>query len=154
MILRMLARSVTSKGFSGSGMMKRIPVNRSRINARGTTTHIKAHGFHTGYWQQNILPMIENQVSKAGNPGQESLLAGDFADAAYSACMKLGEDFSPERFVSEVEALLGDSKYNAISEIIEECSEELTEAWDYSYLGDGTREPRFGVIGGWSMGQE
>ena len=154
MILRMLARSVSSKGFSGSGMMKRIPVNRSRINPTGGITHIKSNGFHTGYWQQNILPMIENQISKAGNAGQESLLAGDFADAAYSACMKLGESFTPEDFVSEVEGLLGDSKFNAISEIITECSEELTEAWDYSYLGDGTNQPRFGLIGGWSMGQE
>lgn len=154
MILRMLARSVTSKGFSGNGMMKRIPVNQYRKNGTGGTTHIKAHGFHMGYWQENILPMIENQISKAGNPGQESLLVGDFAEAAYSACIKLAEDFSPEKFVSEVQVLLGDSKYNAISEIIEECSEELLEAWDYSYLGDGTREPRFGLISGWSMGRE
>ena len=55
----------------------------------------------------------------------------------------------PERsFVSFVKDRLGDTYYYAINEIIDECAEELIEAWDSSYAGDDMGEKLFGVYQG------
>jgi hypothetical protein len=98
-------------------------------------------------WEFNVKEVLERQVSKAGNAGQESILSGDFYEAAMSYCLQVERSYTPEQFISSVSNSLGDSKYNAISEIIEECSEELLEALDYSIGGDGVGQNRFGLMG-------
>lgn len=102
-------------------------------------------------WEQNSAEVIENQISKAGNPGQETLLGPEyFEKSAKEFCRTVTKDYNPERFVSYVRADLGDTYYYAINEIIDECAEELLEAWDSSYGGDGLGEKLFGVYQGGS----
>lgn len=106
----------------------------------------------TGYlddnlWEESYTEVIESQVDKAGNAGQTTLLGDDyFGNYAKDYCKIYGKDYNPEEFVSYVKNLLGDDYYNAINEIIDECSEELYEAWDYSFAGDNIGEKLFGSL--------
>jgi len=110
------------------------------------------NGSRSGYlndslWEENYTEVIDAQVDKAGNAGQTTLLGDDyFANHAKDYCMLNGKDYNPEEFISFVQGRLGDTYYNAISEIIDECAEELYEAWDYSYAGDSIGEKLFGNL--------
>lgn len=96
-------------------------------------------------WEEAYTEVIDSQIDKAGNAGQETLLGDDyFRQSAKQYCATNGNDYNPEDFISYVKNDLGDDYYNAISEITEECSEELLEAWDYAYAGDGMGEFLFG----------
>lgn len=100
-------------------------------------------------WEQNYTEVIESQEDKAGNSGQETLLGPDyFQNSAKDYCKTVSKDYDPEKFISFVKDKLGDTYYYAINEIIDECAEELLEAWDSSYSGDGLGEKLFGVYQG------
>jgi len=111
------------------------------------------NGFDEGLWEENYSYVIEEQVKKAGNAGQETLLGDDyFAGEAKDYCRDAGMDYDPEDFVSAMQDGLGDDYYNAISVIIDECAEELIEAWDYAFSNDGIGEKLFGSISGGGQG--
>jgi hypothetical protein len=96
-------------------------------------------------WEEAYTDVIDSQKDKAGNAGQETLLGDDyFANHAKDYCRTNGKDYNPEDFISYVQNHLGDEYYNAISEITEECANELYEAWDQSYAGDNIGEKMFG----------
>lgn len=99
--------------------------------------------FNEGLWAENSTYVIDQQLDKAGNPGQEALLGGSFRDAANDSCQRLGEDYNAQDFINDIEFDLGDN-FSAISEITEECAVDLYEAWDYSYAGDNVGPKLFG----------
>lgn len=107
-------------------------------------------GSKTGYlddnlWEEAYTDVIDSQQDKAGNAGQETLLSDDyFGGHAKEYCKLNGKDYNAEDFVSYVKNHLGDDYYYAINEIIDECSDELYEAWDNSYAGDNIGEKLFG----------
>lgn len=101
--------------------------------------------FHEDIWEELYIEIIEAQQDKAGNSGQETLLSDEyFGGSAKNFCKQYGEDYNPEQFVSYVQNDLGDDYYNAISIIIDECAEELIEAWDRATSNDGIGEKLFG----------
>lgn len=107
----------------------------SRAGGRGS-------GAGDGYWdaeawEHYFPPVLEEQIGKAGNPGQEAILSGDFLTAATEYCISDGESFDPDTYQAYLLDSLGESKYNAISIIIAESAEELNYAWDNSFAGDG-----------------
>jgi hypothetical protein len=71
--------------------------------------------FNEGFWESNYSDVLESQVDKAGNAGQESILTGDFLDGGTQYCRENGENYNPSEFISYLENYLGDSKYNAIT---------------------------------------
>jgi len=87
----------------------------------------KGFGFDDDAWEGVSTEIIEAQVEKAGNPGQETILEDYFAPAAISYCERLREDYNADGFVIEMGVELRDDMYDAISEIIEECSLELED---------------------------
>lgn len=94
--------------------------------------------FDQEWWEGEFPPILEEQIYKAGNPGQEAILSGDFLEAATDYCIERGEEYTPEDFIAYLQEQLDEDKFNAISIIIEECAEQLLEAWDNSFAGDGT----------------
>lgn len=99
-------------------------------------------GRSINFWNQDqweaIFPsVLEAQVEKAGNAGQESILTGEFYNLSYSYLLENGEDYDPEDYVSYLQSNLSGTKYDAISIIIDECANELIEYWDDSAAGDG-----------------
>lgn len=128
-------------------------VSRLDVNTRSNLTGNRARpveGYFDPYlWEQNYSDVIDKQADIPDlNPGQQSIVEGDFTDAAKSYCATSGEDYNSIEFVSSVRAEIGDEKFNAISELIENCSEELWEAWDLAYGGDNMGAKLFGRYGG------
>jgi hypothetical protein len=102
-------------------------------------------GLDADLWEEYSTEVIEAQIDKAGNAGQETLLGPDyFGKHAIDFCETVTDDYDDRAFVSYVENELGSDYYNAISEIIDECSEELYEAWDQAYSNDGVGDKLFG----------
>ncbi len=93
--------------------------------------------FDQEFWEESYPPILEEQIYKAGNPGQEAILSGDFLEAADEYCLEQGETYTIEGFMGYLQDQLDEDKYNAISIIIEECAEQLVDAWDNSFAGDG-----------------
>lgn len=137
------------------GSHERFMFLRNRRESGGYNSLSEAFGdvtSRTGYlddnlWEEAYTEVIESQVDKAGNAGQTTLLGDDyFGNYAKDYCRDNGKDYNPEEFISYVKNLLGDDYYNAINEIIDECSEELYEAWDDSYAGDNMGEKLFNSL--------
>jgi len=101
-------------------------------------------GLDANLWEEYSTEVIEAQIDKAGNAGQETLLGDDyFIKHAIDFCETVTDDYDDRAFLSYMENELGDTYYNAINEIIEECSQELLEAWDAAYSNDGIGEKHF-----------
>ena len=60
------------------------------------------------------------------NPGQKAILE-EFTGTGASNARRQGKKFDPERFVSDARSDLGDDKYNAVSETIENTAALLEE---------------------------
>lgn len=87
----------------------------------------KGFGFDDDAWEGVSTEIIESQVEKAGNPGQETILEEYFAPAAISYCERIRDDYNPDGFVIEMGIELRDDMFQAISEIIDECAGELED---------------------------
>jgi len=93
----------------------------------------KGGGLDDDAWEGVVSEVIDMQVEKAGNPGQETILKDYFAHVAISYCNDVQSDYSPDGFVIEMGVELRDDMYEAISEIIEQCSLELEEVHSHIY---------------------
>ena len=128
-------------------------VSRLDVGTRSNLTGNRARpteGYFDPYlWEENSQEVIDAQADILDlNPGQLSIVEGDFADAASRYCREAGEGYDSDEFISAVNLEIGDDKFNAISELVESCSEQLWEAWDYAYGGDNMGAKLFGRYGG------
>jgi len=139
------SRSTTYRSRRSSGSL--FSLGRSiyrKITAKGRMMTGDG-GLDPDLWEEYSTEVIEAQVEKAGNAGQETLLGPDyFGQYAIAYCNGVVDDYDDVAFVNSIEASLGPDYYNAISEIIEECSIELYEAWDNAYSNDGIGDKLFG----------
>ena len=133
----------------GSRKNKYIPRRDLAITQSITFFGEDGSKFYEDIWEELYTEIIEAQQEKAGNAGQETLLSDDyFGRSAKRYCQLNGEDYNPDAFVTYVRTDLGDDYYNAISIIIDECAEELIEAWDRATSNDNVGEKLFGFSGG------
>lgn len=93
----------------------------------------KLGGFDDDAWEGASKEIIEIQQERAGNPGQETILKDYFTPIAESYCNSIQGDYTPEGFIIEMKSELRDDMYEAISEIIEECSNELEDLHAHVY---------------------
>lgn len=155
---RSFIRYVAREAFSAKSLIKKAPrrgfsslfdAGSALRNVSGGRSGIFGGHLDQGLWEQNYTDVIEAQADKAGNAGQETLLGPDyFQNSAKDYCKIYGEEFDPDKFISYVKNALGDTYYYAINIIIDECAQELYEAWDSSYGGDNIGEKLFGVYQG------
>lgn len=109
----------------------------SAIKLRNSLSGASRDGYWDQYYWESTYPdILADQEYKAGNPGQETILSGDWLYSADFYCRLYGESFTTEDFLARLRLDLGDDKYNAVSIISEECAEELLLAWDDAYAGD------------------
>lgn len=128
----------------GSGSYKKSDrdnfISRARTNPERFNYLDNAKSFDQALWEESYTEIIAAQEEKAGNSGQETLLGEEqyFPGYAENYCRVYGEEFDPVEFVDRVSSDLGDDYYNAIREIIDECAEELLEAWSQCWQdGEG-----------------
>lgn len=80
-------------------------------------------------WEESYTEIIESQQGNAGNAGQETLLGDDyFIPVAIDYCAGVSRSYDSADFVNHVQETLGDYYYDAISEIVGSCAEELEAA--------------------------
>lgn len=92
------------------------------------------NNFNDNDWEDYYTEIIDLQVEKAGNAGQETLLGDDyFRKYAKEYCERLSEDYNDDGFIVHMRSSLGNDYFNAISEIIEECSLELAEGHNAAF---------------------
>ena len=122
---RNIYRRITAKSRSS----RDIYISTARSNI-GSALRL-SENFDEQLWEEAYTEIIAAQEEKAGNAGQTTLLSEQqyFPGYAENYCSFNGEDYDPAEFVSTVSNDLGDDYYNAIREIIDECSAELEEAW-------------------------
>jgi hypothetical protein len=93
--------------------------------------------FDDDYWQKWYRITAENQKYKGVNPGQFAILE-EFETWTIEYCEGKGQDFEQEEFLQDAEsAFYENGKYDAVSEIIFDASEELLYYWDQAFAGDG-----------------
>lgn len=110
-----------------------------RVNRRSGYRSIQdglneGYDFGDDYWEEYSNDIIDAQIGKAVNAGQETLLGDDyFRKEAKDYCSESGSSYEPDSFVAALKGGLGDEKFDAINIIIEECSIELLEAHDGAF---------------------
>lgn len=109
--------------------------------------------FNENGWEEAYTEVIDSMVEYAGNAGQETLLTEYFPLPAKRYCAEAEQDYTPEAFVQYVKIDLGDNYYNAISFIIDECSQILYEVWDQNYQNDNFLEVFFGGLDRYTPGR-
>lgn len=113
-------------------------IARGFSRSRGSSSRGGGSGyFDYDYWEKWYVITAENQKYKAGNPGQYAILE-EFEQYTIDYCEDVGADYDAELYVEAVAGQFAeDGKYDAISEIVQQTSEELEFYWDQSYAGDG-----------------
>lgn len=116
--------------------------------ARGLSTAVRIgaqysrHGggyFNPEEWESSYPEILDDATYKAGNPGQDTILNEYWLDAAEEFCQNYddyNEGFSRDDFINYINDNIGDDKYEAVSEITDEASWELEQA--YSEAGGST----------------
>lgn len=102
--------------------------------------------FYEEYWEANYPTVIEQGRKNDFNAGQQAIF-DEYKPIAEEFCSLNGEEFNPDEYNSYVQFEIGDAKYNAISETIEQTAKELYDLWDHSSGHEGLGRKKFaGVI--------
>jgi hypothetical protein len=106
-------------------------ISKARANPERFNYLDNLKTFDEGQWEESYTEIIAAQEEKAGNSGQTTLLSEEqyFPGYATEYCKQESEEYDPADFVETMSSDLGDDYYNAIREIIDECADELLEAW-------------------------
>lgn len=95
------------------------------------------------YWEGEVEAGYEDLKSNPNlNPGQQAILEQN-EEAILDYLYEVGEGFDPDDFINELTNILGDDKFNALSETFEQFAEDLEEDWDHSVGGDGYGSKKF-----------
>lgn len=103
--------------------------------------------FNAEEWESTYPEILDDATYKYGNPGQDVILNEYWIQAAEEFCQNYedySEGFDRDDFVNYINDDIGDEKYEAVSEITDEASWELEEA--YSRAGGKTGNSRYRVF--------
>lgn len=101
--------------------------------------------FHPEHYASLIQGIFQNAINKVGNAGQVAILEELFENS-FDALVKAGQlQRRPGRGINRsiMAISLSADKYDAVDEIIDVMADEITQAWDDSYAGDGISEKLF-----------
>lgn len=102
--------------------------NKRKVMSQKTARLAEEH------WTQLVEAIIQNAINSVGNLGQAAILQILYDGIAPYLEQPAG--FQASSFDALCYSILGDEKYNAVSEIIEIMKEQLVDAWDDSTLQD------------------
>lgn len=103
--------------------------------------------FNAEEWESTYPEILDDATYKYGNPGQDVILNEYWIQAAEEFCQNYddySEGFDRDDFVNYINDDIGDEKYEAVSEITDEASWELEEA--YSRAGGQTGNSAYRVF--------
>lgn len=101
--------------------------------------------FHEGHYASLIQGIFQNAINKVGNAGQIAILEELFENS-FGALVKAGQlKRRPGRGTNKsiMAISISSEKYDAVDIIVEEMADQISQAWDDSYAGDGISEKLF-----------
>ncbi|CAB4159853.1 hypothetical protein UFOVP721_5 [uncultured Caudovirales phage] len=107
--------------------------SRRRSNAFGDIIEDAidlAPQFDEAQWESGVADLLNFAEGQAGNAGQTTLIVDYLSPKAIEYCQLTQQDYDPEEFISTMKDELGDSYYNAISEIIDDLAQQIDELRD------------------------
>lgn len=123
--------------------MFRFVGSNSLSKARTTGSGDSEPTFVQEYWEGEVEAGYEDLKSNLNlNPGQQAILEQN-EEAILDYLYEVGEGFDPNDFINELTNILGDDKFNALSETFEQFAVDLEEDWDHSVGGDGYGSKKF-----------
>ena len=103
--------------------------------------------FYNEYWQPEVLSLYYPlTVDASFNPGQRQIV-DDYQVDIENYLLDIGEDYDDGVFFDFLKDLMGEAKYNALSETWEQLAEDLINSWDHSSSKEGFGKKKFfGVV--------
>lgn len=118
-------------------------IYRSVLNRGGGTRGISNTEFYHEYWDPGVIELYYPLTTDTSfNPGQATII-DDYQVDIENFLLEIGGDYDPDEFLSFLLELMGDAKYNALSETWEQLAEDLSNLWDHSSGGDGFGKKKF-----------
>ena len=137
----MVLRRVGRFAISGAVGKRRSPFVGKQILSKAIESK-----FRQGYWEANYSTVIEQGRKNDFNAGQQAIF-DEYQAIAEEFCNVNGDGFNPKEYNDYMLFELGDAKYNAISETIEQTANELYDLWDHATSHDGVGMKKYmGVI--------
>jgi len=119
---------------------------RKSTIARGRVTGGLSE-FYNEYWSPGVLELYFPLTSDSSfNPGQRQII-DDYQVDIENYLFDIGEDYDDGVFLDFLKDLMGEEKYNALSETWEQLSIDLINLWDHSSSKEGFGKKKFfGVV--------
>ena len=119
---------------------------RKSTIARGRATGGRSRFYHE-YWDPEVLELYYPlTVDSSFNPGQRQIV-DDYQVDIENYLLDIGEDYDDGVFLDFLKDLMGEAKYNALSETWELLAQDLINSWDHSNSKEGFgRRKFFGVV--------
>jgi hypothetical protein len=99
--------------------------------------------FYNEYWGPEVLELYYPlTVDTSFNPGQATII-DDYQVDIENYLFDIGEDYDDGVFLDFLKDLMGEAKYNALSETWEQLAEDLINSWDHSSSKEGFGKKKF-----------
>lgn len=121
-----------------------LPRPRMSLKSGSVTGESK---FYHEWWDPAVLDLYYPLTTDSSfNPGQLQI-TNDYQQDIESYLFEIGQDYDDTEFLRFLVELMGESKYNALSETWEKLSIELINQWDHAYSREGFSTKKFfGVV--------
>jgi hypothetical protein len=103
--------------------------------------------FYHEWWDPAVLELYYPLTTDTSfNPGQLQI-TNDYQQDIENYLFEIGQDYHDREFLAFLVELMGESKYNALSETWEKLSIELINQWDHAYSHEKFAQKKFfGVV--------
>lgn len=120
---------------------------RKSTIARGRTSSSVKPTFYHEYWDPEVLELYYPLTTDSSfNPGQRQII-DDYQIDIENYLFDIGEDYDDGVFLDFLKDLMGQEKYDALSQTWELLAQDLIDSWDHSYSKEGFgRRKFFGVV--------
>lgn len=115
---------------------------RTSTMAKGRTTGGLSEFYHE-YWDPGVLELYYPLTTDSSfNPGQRQII-DDYQIDIENYLIETGEDYDDGIFLDFLQDLMGEAKYNALSETWEQLAKDLIDLWDHSSSKEGFGKKKF-----------
>ena len=103
--------------------------------------------FYHEWWDPAVVDLYYPLTTDTSfNPGQLQI-TNDYQQDIENYLFEIGQDYNDREFLEFLLELMGEAKYNALSETWETLSIELINQWDHAYGNEGFQKKKFfGVV--------
>lgn len=120
---------------------------KARMSAKRLGASGRESKFYHEWWDPAVVDLYYPLTTDTSfNPGQLQI-TNDYQRDIENYLFEIGQDYDDREFLEFLLELMGEAKYNALSETWETLSIELINQWDHAYSHEGFSTKKFfGVV--------